>query len=102
RKNHAGIGRADRKELDIGSDEEIANRVITGMLAKHSANAPQGTSVLANGALCTHSEGSFFAYTGRVWEVLADAEFQREFVSPYDGARYGSEGVVKLNKSKVE
>jgi P4 family phage/plasmid primase-like protien len=37
-----------------------------------------------------------------VWEVLGEAEFQREFISPYDGARYGSEGVVKLNKSKVE
>jgi P4 family phage/plasmid primase-like protien len=97
-----GIARGDRKELDIGSDEEIANRVICDMLAKHSANAPQGASVLADGALCAHTEGAFFAYTGRVWEVLADAELQRKFLSPYDGARYGSEGVVKLNKSKIE
>jgi hypothetical protein len=102
RNKDPGIARADRRELDIGSDEEIANRVISDMLAKHSAHAQQGASVLVDGALCTHSEGAFFAYTGRVWEFLTDAEFQREFVSPYDGARYGSEGIVKLNKSKVE
>ena len=88
RKKDPGVGRADRKELDIGSDEEIANRVISDMAA--------------NGELRTHSEGSFYHYTGGVWKVLEEAEFQREFVSRYDGARYGSEGIVKLNKSKVE
>jgi P4 family phage/plasmid primase-like protien len=83
-----GMARTDRKELDIGSDEEIANRVIADMLA--------------NDEFRIHSEGTFYAYTGRVWKVLEEADFQREFVSPYDGARYGSEGVVKFNKSKVE
>jgi hypothetical protein len=59
---------AERRKLDIGSDEEIANRVIADMLA--------------GGAMCIHSEGAFYAYTGRVWEVLGEAEFQREFISP--------------------
>jgi P4 family phage/plasmid primase-like protien len=49
-----------------------------------------------------HAEGAFYTYTGRLWEVLQEAEFQQEFVSPYDGARYGDDGVVKLNKSKIE
>lgn len=88
RRVETGTARAGRKELDIGSDEEIANRVISDLLA--------------NGELRIHSEGAFYSYTGGVWKVLEEAEFQREFVSPYDGARYGSEGVVKLNKSKVE
>ena len=88
RQNGGNRCRADRKALDIGSDEEIANRVIADMLA--------------DDALRIHTEGSFYSYTGRVWEVLEEAEFQREFISPYDGACYGSEGVVKLNKSKVE
>ena len=100
RKNDSGVGRADRKELDIGSDEEIANRVISDMLGRdgHLSAEPK----LANGELRIHSEGSFYHYTGGVWTVLEEAEFQREFVSRYDGARYGSEGIVKLNKSKVE
>jgi hypothetical protein len=38
--------------IEIGSDEEIANRVITDMLA--------------NDALRIHSEGAFFSYTGLV------------------------------------
>jgi Primase C terminal 2 (PriCT-2) len=52
RKEAPEIRRANRKELEIGSDEEIANRVITDMLA--------------NDALRIHSEGAFFSYTGRV------------------------------------
>jgi P4 family phage/plasmid primase-like protien len=88
RRVEPGTARADRKELEIGSDEEISNRIIADMLA--------------NGELRIHSEGAFFSYASGVWKVLEEAEFQREFVSPYDGARYGSEGVVKLNKSKVE
>jgi P4 family phage/plasmid primase-like protien len=88
RKNITGIDTGDRKQLDIGSDEEIANRVISDMLA--------------NAASRVHSEGAFYTYNGRVWEILLDAEFQQGFISPYDGARYGNEGVVKLNKSKIE
>ena len=49
-----------------------------------------------------HAEGAFYAYTGRLWEVLEEGEFQQEFVSPYDGARYGEDGIVKLNKSKIK
>lgn len=78
----------DRKQLEIGSDEEIANRVIADMRADDQ--------------LRLHTEGAFYSYNGRLWEVLEEARCQQEFVSPYDGARYGEDGIVKLNKAKIE
>jgi P4 family phage/plasmid primase-like protien len=74
--------------LQIGSDLEIARLVINDMLA--------------NDELYVYSEGAFYHWTGRLWEELDDIDIQKHFVSRYDGARYGSSGVIRLDQQKVK
>ncbi len=73
---------------DIGSDVEISGRMIQDMLK--------------GGELYVHSEGSFYHWDGRVWEALLDAEVQREFMLPYDGAWFGETSRIRLNKGRVD
>jgi phage/plasmid-associated DNA primase len=75
--------------LAIGSDAEIAERVRQDMDAGDQ--------------LYVHTEGSFWHWTGRVWEALTDGDVQEDFiVSKYDGARYGDKGMVRLNHAHVK
>ena len=74
--------------LQIGSDLEIARLVINDMFA--------------NDELYVYSEGAFYHWTGRVWEELDDFHIQKQFVSRYDGARYGGSGVIRLDQHKVK
>jgi hypothetical protein len=74
--------------LEIGSDLEIARLVINDMFA--------------NDELYVYSEGSFYHWTGNVWEELDDIHIQKEFVSRYDGARYGGSCVIRLDQHKVK
>jgi P4 family phage/plasmid primase-like protien len=74
--------------LEIGSDLEIARLCINDMFA--------------NNGLYVYSEGSFYHWTGRIWAELGDVDIQKNFVSRYDGAHYGSSGVIRLDQHKVK
>jgi hypothetical protein len=74
--------------LEIGSDLEIARFCINEMFA--------------NSGHYVYSEGSFYHWTGRIWAELGDVDIQKNFVSRYDGAHYGSSGVIRLDQHKVK
>jgi P4 family phage/plasmid primase-like protien len=76
----------DGIKLQIGSDVEIANLV-------HRIMTRDDNHVYA--------EGGFYRWTGRVWEILDKDDVTEEFITPFDGARYGDKG-VRLTKSKVD
>jgi putative DNA primase/helicase len=75
-------------KLEIGSDLEIARLCINDMLA--------------NDGLYVYSEGAFYHWMGRVWAELNDVDIQKRFVSQYDGAHYGSSGLIRLDQHKVK
>lgn len=82
---------AERKELNIGSDIEIANRVREDLQNQYGH--------------MLYCEGSFWRYGGTAWEVVEDHEI-RLVVHAYDGASFqtgsGAHSRAKLSKARVD
>lgn len=82
---------AERKELNIGSDVEIANRVREDLQNQYGH--------------IVHCDGSFWRYSGTAWEVVEDHEI-RLAVHSYDGASFqtgsGALTRAKLSKARVD
>jgi phage/plasmid-associated DNA primase len=75
-------------KLRIGSDVELAERVLQDLRTEHGA--------------VVHTDGAFYRYDGKRWAVIAP-EALRRVVYLYDGRKYGgSTGVVRLAKSRID
>lgn len=79
------------KQLAIGSDVELAERVRQDLIARHGR--------------IVHTEGDFWRYTGTRWEVISQ-DRMRSMVHLYDGATYssanGQPSRVKLGRSRID
>lgn len=75
------------KRLEIGSDCEVAQRIVGDMLA-------EATFVGAKGAI--------YRWGDKRWVEVEPIDIQRKYVGAYDGARYGMGGVVRLDQRKVK
>ena len=81
----------DVEELDVGSDEEIAQRVLQNM-----------EDMLGRVQFC---EGHAWAFDGRIWEQIDNSRLSRQ-ITRFDGAYYdtpsGSIGRVSMTSNKVK
>ncbi len=82
---------APRRQLEIGSDVEIARRLRADLVGQFGR--------------VVHAEGIFWRYGASHWEAIADHEL-RAAVHPYDGAFFmtpmGELSRVKLGKGRID
>jgi putative DNA primase/helicase len=83
----AGSAAKKPAKLVVGSDVELAERVLGDLHAQH------GTVV--------HAEGAFARYDGKRW-VSISPEALRRIVYQYDGRKYGTQGTVRLSKGRID
>ncbi|WP_425467212.1 toprim domain-containing protein [Paracoccus gahaiensis] len=79
------------KQLDIGSDVEVAARARKDLIARYGRIA--------------YTEGDFWRYTGTHWEVISQ-DHMRSIVHQYDGAAFssasGQPSRVKLGRGRID